>query len=75
MWKEIKLDGKGLAKGRNGYFIPRKLELFTDARGEFTLWVWSKRMDRKEPVSLRVSKADAGELARQLRSLLKGEGK
>lgn len=72
MFKEIVLDGKGWARGRNGYFVPRKVELFKDVRGQVNLEVWSKSLGKVEPIYLRVSKAEAQKLARHLSSLSKG---
>lgn len=72
MFKEIVLDGKGWARGRNGYFVPRRVELFKDVRGQVNLEVWSKRRGKVEPLYLRASKADAEKLARHLLSLSKG---
>jgi hypothetical protein len=30
MVKEIELEGKGWARGRNGYFVPRRVDCFKD---------------------------------------------
>ena len=68
----MEFDGKGRARGRNGYFIPRKAELFQDTRGQVNLEVWSRRRGNVEPLLLRVSKADAEKLAQGILSL--GEG-
>ena len=69
MFKEIELDGKGWARGRNGYFVPRKVELFRDVRGQVNLEVWSRNRGKTEPVFLRVSGVDAKKLAHQILSL------
>ena len=66
MWKEIKLDGRGWARGRNGYFIPRKAEVFRDVRGQVNLWVFSRQVGKTEPISLRVSRAEAAQLGKHL---------
>lgn len=73
MFKEIELDGKGWARGRNGFFVPRKVELFKDVRDQVNLEVWSKKRGKREPLFLRVSPADARKLARHILSL--GEGR
>lgn len=75
MFKEVELDGKGWARGRNGYFVPREMELFKDVRGQVNLEVWSRTRGRTEPVFLRVSKGEALELARALTALAGGEAK
>ncbi len=72
MFKEIELDGKGWARGRNGYFVPRRAELFRDVRGQVNLEVWSKRRGNVEPVFLRVSRDEALELARAVIALAGG---
>ena len=69
MWKEIKLDGRGWARGRNGYFVPRKAEVFKDVRGQVNLWVFSKQVGKTEPISLRVSRRDAASLGKLLLNL------
>ena len=69
MWKEIKLDGSGWARGRNGYFVPRRVELFKDVRGQVNLEVWSRRRGKIEPLLLRVSGTDAEKLADSILSL------
>jgi hypothetical protein len=66
MWKEIKLDGKGWARGRNGYFVPRKLEVFKDVRGQINLLVFSRQVGKTEPLSFRVSGQEAALLGRHL---------
>ena len=66
MWKEIKLDGKGWARGRNGYFVPRKVEVFKDMRGQINLLVFSRQVGKTEPLSLRVSGPEAALLGKQL---------
>jgi hypothetical protein len=69
MWKEINLDGEGWARGRNGYFVPRKIEVFKDVRGKINLSVASNRPGKVDPISLRVSKDEARRLASVLNSL------
>jgi len=49
MWKEIKLDGKGWARGRNGYFVPRKVEVFKDMRGQINLLVFQGKSEKPNP--------------------------
>lgn len=73
MWKEIELDGKGRARGRNGYFVPRKVELLKDVRGQVNLEVWSRSRGKTEPLFLRLSRVDADKLARLI-LILVGRG-
>ncbi len=62
MLKEIELEGQGWARGRNGYFIPRRMDCFKDVKGQINLSVSSARAGKVEPISLRLSKAEALEL-------------
>ena len=64
MVKGIELDGKGWARGRNGYFVPRRVDCFKDVEGKINLSVSSSRPGKVEPVSLRLSQAEALELGR-----------
>ncbi len=74
MLKEIKLDGKGWARGRNGYFVPRQVTCFKDVEGQINLSVSSSRPGKVEPISLRLSQAEALELGRVLNGFAgKGE--
>lgn len=66
MWKEIALDGQGWARGRNGYFVPRKVEVFDDVRGKINLLVFSRQVGKTEPIALRVSREEAALLGRHL---------
>jgi len=66
MWKEIELDGKGWARGRNGYFVPRKVEVFKDVREQVNLLVFSRQVGKTEPIALRVSRAEASLLGKHL---------
>ncbi len=54
---------------RNGYFVPRKVEVFSDVRGQVNLWVFSRQVGKTEPISLRVSRQDAASLGKQLLDL------
>lgn len=69
MLKEIELEGKGFARGRNGYFIPRRMDCFKDPEGNINLSVSSNRSGKVEPISLRLTKAEALELGSVIRSL------
>ena len=66
MWKEIKLDGKGWARGRNGYFVPRKVEVFDDVRRNINLLVFSRQVGKTESICLRVSRPEAALLGKHL---------
>ncbi len=69
MLKEIELEGKGMARGRNGYFVPRRVDCFKDVKGMVNLAVASNRPGKVEPISLRLTKAEALRLADTLYSL------
>ena len=69
MFKEIELEGKGWARGRNGYFVPRRLDCLKDAEGMITLSVASNRMG-KNPISLKLTPVEASQLARILEAQL-----
>jgi hypothetical protein len=69
MVKEIQLEGKGWARGRNGYFIPRRVDCFKDVKGQINLSVSSAHPGKVEPISLRLTKAEALELVSVIHSL------
>ena len=68
MVKEIQLGGRGWARGRNGYFIPRRVDCFKDVEGQINLSVSSARPGKVEPISIRLFKAEALELVDVIRS-------
>jgi hypothetical protein len=69
MFKEIELEGKGWARGRNGYFIPRRVGCFKDPEGQINLSVSSSHPGKVVPISLRLSRVEALELVDVIRSL------
>ncbi len=71
MFKELLLKGTGWARGRNGYFIPRKVDCFKDIEGNLNLSVSSSRAGKTDPISLKISRAEALELAENILSVLK----
>ena len=73
MFKEIELTGHGYARGRNGGFVPRKVEFFKDSKGELTLSVRSKKEGNAEPIRLRLPRYEALELLNGLVGILKPE--
>lgn len=73
MFKEIELGGHGYARGRNGGFVPRKVELYEGKDGELTLDVYSKREGGAAPIRLRLPRHEALELVHGLMQFLKPE--
>jgi hypothetical protein len=67
---EIELGGKGWARGRNGYFVPRRLDGFQDTKGMVNLSVLSSRTGKSDPISLRLTKGEAVELGTKLFSII-----
>jgi hypothetical protein len=73
MFKEFILKAKGWARGRNGYFVPDRIDFLKDFKGDFTLTVFSKRAGKTEPIMLRVSREDALEMAENILAVMKPE--
>lgn len=77
MIRVIKLDGKGEARGRNGWFIPVKAEVWV-IDGNIELDVASKSPGELAPIVVRLSTEDwlaVGKvLADEARELLKEAG-
>lgn len=65
MFKEIELEGKGWARGRNGYFVPRRLDCLKDTKGMINLSVSSCRMGQN-PISLSLTQLEALRLGKAL---------
>lgn len=65
MFKEIELEGKGWARGRNGYFVPRRLDCLKDTEGMINLSVSSCRIGQN-PISLSLTQLEALRLGKAL---------
>lgn len=66
MVTEIQLDGTGWARGRNGYFVPRRLDCFGDITGMVNLSAASRRGAKTDPIVLTVTRPEALSLSRAL---------
>ena len=69
MIKTLFLKAKGWARGRNGYFFPKRVDFYKDIKGNLNLSVSSKRFGKTEPICLTLSKEDALEMAQGIFSL------
>ena len=71
MLREISFkDEGGRARGRNGYFVPAKVEASKDVDGRLLISVFSKKVGKTEPIYLRISMEDVEALAGLLVSFL-----
>lgn len=54
----IKLSGNSLARGRNGWFVPRSIEVTTDEEGRAVLKIFSRQRGDAPPIVIALSRED-----------------
>lgn len=64
-------SGDRKARGRNGYFVPKRIEVWESPKDTINFTVSSAREGDREPIILRVNKEDAQAIAHLLLNAIK----